>query len=374
MSTTASPTTPPSPPKSSSPIQSSNNTQSSPTTSVADKTSNTTTATATTNKRKRVSTTSDSSSTTHSSSASPRRRASTRPSPSQTPSSNVLPPPIIPYPTQQPLSVHPHLVPFYPVYPHHHHPVYISVSPSSTSPPFTATPAAAAPPLSQAPRSPAGDVPSPNGSGLATAAYYPAPPTTTLHTSPASRPSTADERELARKVSHSAIERRRRERINDKIVQLRQLIPSCADQEHLNKMTILQSAIDYITHLKHTVEKADERQKHQRKKDDADDDHDKETTSLLPPPSKIKSPQPMVPKEVAPFTSQFALDKSPKTPIATTPSDNDQQPLRGLKPMDIIDARKHGLGRTVNRSTTSSPPSETTSNTNMSVDAMLCGK
>ncbi|KAJ8653048.1 hypothetical protein O0I10_011268 [Lichtheimia ornata] len=373
MSTTASPTTPPSPPKSSSPAQSSNTLSSPPTTSVADnRTSNT--ATVTTSKRKRVSTTSDSSSsTTHSSSASPRRRASTRPSPSQTPSSSsVLPPPIIPYPTQQPLSVHPHLVPFYPVYPHHHHhphhPVYISVSPSSTSPPFTATPATALPSSQAPPRSPAGDVPSPSGSGLA---YYPAPPpppTTALHTSPASRPSTADERELARKVSHSAIERRRRERINDKIIQLRQLIPSCADQEHLNKMTILQSAIDYITHLKHTVDKADGRQKHQRRLDDDHDDHDdeEETTTTHVPPPRIKSPQPMVPKEVAPFTSQFALNKSPPTPIAST---DNEQPLRGLKPMDIIDARKHGLGRTVNRSS----PSET-SNTNMSVDAMLCGK
>ncbi|KAI7880753.1 HLH-domain-containing protein [Lichtheimia hyalospora FSU 10163] len=373
MSTAASPTTPPSPPKSSSPTKTSN-TLSSPTTSVVDKTSNT----AATNKRKRVSTTSESSSTTHSSSASPRRRASTRPSPSQTPSTSVLPPPIIPYPTQQPLSVHPHLVPFYPVYPHHHphHPVYISVSPSSTSPPFTATPAA--PPPVQAPRSPAGDVPSPNGNGLATAAYYsaPPPPPTVLHTSPASRPSTADERELARKVSHSAIERRRRERINDKIIQLRQLIPSCADQEHLNKMTILQSAIDYITHLKHTVEKADERQKHQRRVNDNDGDNEEETTTHVPPPpSRIKSPQPMVPKEVAPFTSQFALNKSPPTPTMATTKDNDQhqhQPLRGLKPMDIIDARKHGLGRTVNRPATSSPSE--TSNTNMSVDAMLCGK
>ncbi|KAI8889289.1 helix-loop-helix DNA-binding protein, partial [Backusella circina FSU 941] len=63
----------------------------------------------------------------------------------------------------------------------------------------------------------------------------------------------ADLREQARKVSHSAIEKRRRERINDKIIQLKELIPSCAAQENIHKMSILQSAIDYITYLKDIV-------------------------------------------------------------------------------------------------------------------------
>lgn len=63
---------------------------------------------------------------------------------------------------------------------------------------------------------------------------------------------TADQREQLRKVSHSAIERRRREKINTKIQQLRQLIPSCADQDHLHKLNILQSAIEYIGYL-HSV-------------------------------------------------------------------------------------------------------------------------
>lgn len=60
---------------------------------------------------------------------------------------------------------------------------------------------------------------------------------------------TADQREQLRKVSHSAIERRRREKINTKIQQLRQLIPSCADQDHLHKLNILQSGIEYINYL-----------------------------------------------------------------------------------------------------------------------------
>lgn len=53
-----------------------------------------------------------------------------------------------------------------------------------------------------------------------------------------------------RKVSHSAIERRRRERINDKILQLKHLVPSCVDEDHLHKLSILQSTIEYIQHLK----------------------------------------------------------------------------------------------------------------------------
>ncbi|KAG0250851.1 hypothetical protein BG011_008034 [Mortierella polycephala] len=57
-------------------------------------------------------------------------------------------------------------------------------------------------------------------------------------------------RGLMRKVSHSAIERRRRERINDKILQLKHLVPSCVDEDHLHKLSILQSTIEYIQYLK----------------------------------------------------------------------------------------------------------------------------
>ncbi|KAI7902445.1 Myc-type, basic helix-loop-helix domain-containing protein [Cokeromyces recurvatus] len=64
------------------------------------------------------------------------------------------------------------------------------------------------------------------------------------------------QRERARKISHSAIERRRRERMNDKISRLKELIPSCVEQENIHKMTVLQSAIDYIIHLKEIVIKS----------------------------------------------------------------------------------------------------------------------
>ncbi|OZJ04062.1 hypothetical protein BZG36_04651 [Bifiguratus adelaidae] len=64
---------------------------------------------------------------------------------------------------------------------------------------------------------------------------------------------TADQREHMRKVSHSAIERRRREKMNDKITQLKQLIPGCIEQEHLHKLDVLQYAIEYIKYLQGAV-------------------------------------------------------------------------------------------------------------------------
>ncbi|KAF9919893.1 hypothetical protein FBU30_010406 [Linnemannia zychae] len=69
---------------------------------------------------------------------------------------------------------------------------------------------------------------------------------------PSSNSRTIDQetRDLMRKVSHSAIERRRRERINDKILQLKHLVPACVDEDHLHKLSILQSTIEYIQHLK----------------------------------------------------------------------------------------------------------------------------
>ncbi|KAF9181937.1 hypothetical protein BGZ50_005213 [Haplosporangium sp. Z 11] len=60
-------------------------------------------------------------------------------------------------------------------------------------------------------------------------------------------------RERLRKVSHSAIERRRRERINDKILQLKHLVPSCVEEDHLHKLSILQSTIEYIQYLKSVI-------------------------------------------------------------------------------------------------------------------------
>lgn len=105
--------------------------------------------------------------------------------------------------------------------------------------------------------------------------------------------STADEREKARKVSHSAIERRRRERINDKIFQLKQLIPACVDQDNLHKMSILQSAIDYISYLKDIVTKLE--------------NNESTATLLKGDHLKVQKTKSMIPKEIEPYTTQFSV-------------------------------------------------------------------
>ncbi|KAJ3130307.1 hypothetical protein HK101_005101, partial [Irineochytrium annulatum] len=62
-------------------------------------------------------------------------------------------------------------------------------------------------------------------------------------------------RDARRKVSHSAIERRRREKINDKIAHLRLMVPSSGLEQEggaagLHKMNVLQAAIDHIKDLR----------------------------------------------------------------------------------------------------------------------------
>ncbi|RCH82375.1 hypothetical protein CU098_006061 [Rhizopus stolonifer] len=132
---------------------------------------------------------------------------------------------------------------------------------------------------------------------------------------------TADQREKARKISHSAIERRRRERINDKIFQLKQLIPSCVEQDNLHKMSILQSAIDYITYLKDVVKKLDE---------ESGGDQLLKGNHL-----KVKTAKSMLPKEIEPFTNQFPVTQSQDE--ANEDDDvTSEHKTKGLKPIDVI--------------------------------------
>ncbi|KAL9547134.1 hypothetical protein MBANPS3_006315 [Mucor bainieri] len=244
----------------------------------------------------------------------------------------ALPPPLIPYPP-------PHLMPsYYPVY--HQHPYFLSVGPQppispSLSPTLSSASSTTAPTAASATSSATATQrilpksPTSTPTTAATAAispstlaptfnFYPypiqispqlhptaaaagaanAPPLSPVpfgvrHNSVSSTTSnsTADQREQARKVSHSAIERRRRERINDKILQLKDLIPSCADRENLHKMTILQSAIDYITYLKKVIE---------------DSPTLTEEDNHQPKPDQLQKPNSMLPKEVDQFTNQFS--------------------------------------------------------------------
>ncbi|KAI9262639.1 hypothetical protein EDC94DRAFT_608710 [Helicostylum pulchrum] len=315
------------------------------------------------------------------------------------PTTVALPPPLVPY--------HPHLVPsYYPVY--HQHPYFLQVGPQppispSLSPTLTSatttqnnentTTTTTTNATSQRilPKSP-----TPTQASLApTYNYFPYPmqlspqlhPTShspshhhqqqhpgsvsplpfqpigitprnnsvsssTTTTTATTTTTTADQREQARKVSHSAIERRRRERINDKIIQLKELIPACQDRENLHKMTILQSAIEYITYLKKVIEDIDPNTT----------TNTTTTTTTTTTPTQTKS---MLPKEVESFTHQFSVTHNKLNPpsIITTQEEGDEDtwsvssspratvispvtPLpTGLKPMDLIKLNR-----------TSSPP------------------
>ncbi|CEP10328.1 hypothetical protein [Parasitella parasitica] len=297
----------------------------------------------------------------------------------------ALPPPLMQYPNGQLVSVvhHPHQQPYYHMY-HPQQPIYYPVSPqqhpflSPTIPPTQATSSngkkSTTPRiLPKNPESPGMYPLQPHQQSPMPPFYHPyslqmsptlipSPYVSGRHDSISSSPglgpsaaattatlTTADQREKARKVSHSAIERRRRERINDKILQLKQLIPSCVEQENLHKMSILQSAIDYISYLKDIVKKLDE-------KSGGDEllkgDH-----------LKVKTQKSMLPKEVEPFTNQFSVHPATAT---TKTQDADKDTLqrsdlvvvehqKGLKPMDII---KSGTPIVSTGATPLTPPQE----------------
>lgn len=315
----------------------------------------------------------------------------------------ALPPPLMQYPNGQIVSVvHHGQQPYYQMYHHPHphqqqQPFYYPVSPQQHS--FITHPSPTLEPTNTViarksstprilPKNPEAITSSPLSSPAA--GLYPQPPPSpfyhpyALQISPTMMPSyppvppphssrnnsvssspglgptsTADQREKARKVSHSAIERRRRERINDKILQLKQLIPSCAEQDNLHKMSILQSAIDYISYLKEIVKSLDE--------------HGTEATTnqlLKGDHLRVKTVKSMLPKEVEPFTTQFSVHtKSTSIPQEEEEENQDkgggtnqkrlseiiivQHNQRGLKPMDVIKS-----GTPIISTTPLTPPQE----------------
>lgn len=66
---------------------------------------------------------------------------------------------------------------------------------------------------------------------------------------------TAEEKELKRKISHSAIEKRRRERTNAVLRDLQNIIPGLSKSSKIQKLEILEAAADYIRHLATTTSK-----------------------------------------------------------------------------------------------------------------------
>ncbi|KAI9203687.1 uncharacterized protein BJ171DRAFT_509281 [Polychytrium aggregatum] len=82
---------------------------------------------------------------------------------------------------------------------------------------------------------------------LASPPYRSGPP---RYTPPGER----SEKEMLRKVSHSAIERRRREKINQRILQLKSMVPACANQDSIHKLSILEYTIEYIYSLHQQID------------------------------------------------------------------------------------------------------------------------
>lgn len=57
------------------------------------------------------------------------------------------------------------------------------------------------------------------------------------------------EKKRQRRESHNAVERRRRENINERIHELATLLPDSQEAVKLNKGTILRKSVDYIRYL-----------------------------------------------------------------------------------------------------------------------------
>ncbi|KAI9476124.1 MAG: hypothetical protein EXX96DRAFT_575866 [Benjaminiella poitrasii] len=310
-----------------------------------------------------------------------------------TPSTVALPPPLIPYA--------PHF--YYPaaIYHQQHHPYILTIGPqppispsltptsptptpnsepksanahqrilpkSSTADTALSPPAALSPTYNLYPYHPMQLSPQlhPNTTAVATTTSPPATPYHTIrHNSAPSISSvatTADQREQARKESHSAIERRRREKMNDKILQLKELIPSCANRENLHKMNILQSAIDYIVYLQNAIKEKQEESKGVDSKS-----LEEESTAQEDPNSQPNSKDSR-PKEEDDDDCWSATSSSSSRANAC---------VKGLKPMDVIQsdslARSAPTIVVVKGSQESSPNIlPASSSVNMNLENILC--
>ncbi|KAJ2680455.1 Sterol regulatory element-binding protein 2 [Coemansia spiralis] len=77
---------------------------------------------------------------------------------------------------------------------------------------------------------------------------------------PEGRPLTAEEKEMKRKVSHSAIEKRRRERTNSVLHELQGIVPGLSKSGKIQKLEILEAAAEYIRELTAVPKQKDSKQ------------------------------------------------------------------------------------------------------------------
>ncbi|KAI9360371.1 hypothetical protein DFJ73DRAFT_757307 [Zopfochytrium polystomum] len=68
------------------------------------------------------------------------------------------------------------------------------------------------------------------------------------------------ERELHRKKAHSAIEKRRRDKLNLLLAELQRLVPACAGRGQMHKLDVLEDTIDHVLELETRLAEARTRQ------------------------------------------------------------------------------------------------------------------
>ncbi|KAJ3152254.1 hypothetical protein HDU89_001474 [Geranomyces variabilis] len=161
-------------------------------------------------------------------------------------------------------------------------------------------------------------------------------------------------RDHLRKVSHSAIERRRRERINDKIMQLKSLVPACANQDSLHKLRILEEAIQYIHILKDELADARGERQHDGRRD-----VDEQKTSPLQAPHPYDTPAtahrqhlvvsdcPPLPRPAtfaaayssSPVASPSSSSSSSSSPACASEADFDEVP--GARELLLLSGQQH---------------------------------
>ncbi|KAI8894391.1 hypothetical protein BC833DRAFT_652126 [Globomyces pollinis-pini] len=66
---------------------------------------------------------------------------------------------------------------------------------------------------------------------------------------------TSEQRKINRKISHSVIEKRRREKTNDCLNKLKLLVPACSLQpnQNIQKLTIMELTVTYIYELQQQI-------------------------------------------------------------------------------------------------------------------------
>ncbi|KAJ2082830.1 hypothetical protein H4R24_001288 [Coemansia sp. RSA 988] len=100
-------------------------------------------------------------------------------------------------------------------------------------------------------RAPVSALTVPHGCTIRSATHIASPATSTgfTTTNTPMRGLTAEEKEMRRKVSHSAIEKRRRERTNAVLRSLQDMVPGLPKSGKIQKLEILEAAAEHILHL-----------------------------------------------------------------------------------------------------------------------------